>query len=77
MSTEKPKKPTLREKVQVYEALLHNIQMHREVTMNSVEVIKLLDKIGNWSYAHRQGNGEPTEAEQQRMVNRAFWRLDE
>lgn len=73
----KSKKPTLREKVRVYERLLHRIQLHREVTMNHDEVVKLLDKIGNWSYAHRQGNGEPTEAEQQRMVNRAFWRLDE
>jgi len=51
---------TDKEKIAVYESLLHKIQLYREVTMNNDGVIRLLDSIGNWSYAHRAGNGEDT-----------------
>lgn len=74
MST--PKTPLLKEKIRVYEGLLHDIQFHREVTMNQAAVIALLDKIGSWSYAHRRGNGEYNEKEQQAIVDGAFWNLE-
>ncbi len=73
----KPKQPTLREKVKVYEDLLHRIQLNREVTMDGEKVAMLLDRIGNWSYAHRQGNGEFSEREQRRLIDAAFWKLNE
>lgn len=73
----KPKHPTLREKVEVYEALLHDLHFHSTVTMRHDAVMECLRRISAWSYAHRQGNGEPSEAEQQRMVDHAFWRLQE
>jgi hypothetical protein len=68
--------PNRNEKIEVYERLLHDIQFHREVTMNQAAVIALLDKIGAWSYSHRRGNGEYDEKEQQAIVDRAFWNLD-
>lgn len=74
-SKPKPKHPTLREKVDVYERLLHDLHFHSAVTMRHDAVMECLRRISTWSYAHRQGNGEPTEAEQQRMVDKAFWHL--
>lgn len=70
------KTPTLKEKIKVYEQLLHDIQFHREVTMNHDAVVKLLDKIGAWSYSHRIGNGEHSEKDQQSIINHAFWNLE-
>lgn len=74
MSTTKT--PLLKEKIRVYEGLLHDIQFHREVTMNHAAVVALLDKIGGWSNAHRRGNGEYNEKEQQAIVDAAFWNLE-
>lgn len=76
MSTKK-KTPLMREKVQVYEQLLHDIQFHREVTMNGAAVQDLLNKIGAWSNSHRRGNGEYDEKAQQALMDEAFWRLTE
>ena len=72
----KPKGPTLKEKVEVYERLLHDIQLHSTVTMRPEAVRALIAKICAWSYAHRSGNGELSEAEQQQRINQAFQELD-
>lgn len=74
--TDKVRHPTLKEKIAVYEQLLHDIQFHREVTMDNGAVIKLLDKIAAWSYSHRKGNGEYNEKEQQQIIDNAFWNLN-
>lgn len=68
---------TLEEKVRVYEHVLHQIQMYREVVMSHEKVVELLDIIGAWSYAHRCGNGELTEEEQQAGIDYQFDRLKE
>lgn len=67
--------PSLKERVQMYEELLHDIQMYREVVLDDKKVKRLLDNIGNWSYAHRRGNGELTEEEQQVLIDDAFQQL--
>ena len=72
----KVRKPTQKEKIAVYEDLLHTIQMHAEVTMRPEVVKELIGRICRWSYSHRSGNGEYTEAEKQDHINSAFWRLD-
>lgn len=69
----KPKKPTLREKIAVYEQLLHDLQFYRCVAMNDAAVRELLNRIDEWSYAHRSGERAPAEIEEQ--VNYAFWKL--
>lgn len=71
------KHPTRLERIAVYERLLHDIQFHREVTMDNAMVIKLLERIGAWSYSHRRGNGEYNHKEQQKIIDAAFWRLEE
>lgn len=65
----------LREKVQVYEQLLHRIQMNAEVVMDHEVVGDLITNICRWSYAHRCGNGENSEAEQDAIIRSAFDRL--
>ena len=68
---------TLEEKVQMYEEFLHRLQLNAEVVMNANAVKQLIDNACVWSYAHRRGNGEPTEEEQQAMIDKAFRRLCE
>jgi hypothetical protein len=72
----KVKHPTLKEKVAVYEDLLHTIQLHAAVTMDNAKVMECINRICTWSYAHRQGNGELSDQQQQQLIDRAFWRFD-
>lgn len=70
------KRPTAKQKVEVYEDLLHSIQLYSEVTMNNDQIREVIRRICAWSYAHRSGNGELTEKEQNEGIDQAFWRLD-
>jgi hypothetical protein len=36
---------------------------------------KLVSNADNWSYAHRKGNGELSELEQQKLINKSFQKL--
>ncbi len=65
----------LREKVSVYEQLLHKIHMNAAVIMDHEVVGDLINNISSWSYAHRRGNGEYSEQEQDAIVRHAFDRL--
>jgi len=65
----------LREKVQMYEQLLHKIQCNAEVIMDHEVVGDLITNICRWSYAHRCGNGENSEQEQDDIVRCAFDKL--
>lgn len=65
----------LREKVEVYEALLHKIQLNAEVTMNHDRMRILIGNICAWSYAHRCGNGEISEDERTCRIKFQFDRL--
>jgi len=66
---------TLREKAEVYEDLLHSLQMYAAVTMDQAAVAHAISIVCDWSYAHRSGNGELTEDEQERRVRYHFDRL--
>lgn len=62
----------LKNKIKIYERLLHQLQMYYEVVLDSNKVKKLLDNIARWSYAHRQGNGEENN---ELLVKNAFDKL--
>ena len=66
-----------KEKITVYEGLLHDLHFASSVTMDSKRVGEILDKISRWSYAHRQGNGELSNVEQQELIDKAFQKLKE
>jgi hypothetical protein len=65
----------LKEKVRVYEQFLHLLQMHAEVTLNGEMMRRLISNACRWSYAHRCGNGELSDEDQQKLVDAAFERL--
>ena len=69
------KTPTLEEKVEQYEQFLHNINMML-IVGNTVGIQKLIDNADRWSYMHRVGNGELSEEEQQKLIDKAFWNLN-
>jgi hypothetical protein len=60
---------------EVFRAALHYIQLHAVVTMNSDKVREMIDAICSWSYAHRCGNGEYSEEEQQALIDRSFEKI--
>lgn len=66
--------PTLKQKVEMYEAFLHKINSFI-ISCNNDGITELVENADNWSYSHRVGNGEPSDREQQRMINNAFWKL--
>ena len=66
---------TDRQKVEMYERLLHKLQLNFVVAMNSDNVKSLLRNIDRWSYAHRSGNGMLSDDEQQARIDAAFDKL--
>jgi hypothetical protein len=72
----KIKTPTLRQKVEQYESLLELLSLYVNAG-SQISIQKLLNNIDNWSYSHRQGNGELSEKEQQQIINKAFWKLND
>ena len=67
--------PTMRQKIEKYEMLLHQIQLNAQVVMDHERVRELIDQICSWSYAHRVGNGELTHRQQNRIIQKAFDKL--
>jgi hypothetical protein len=67
--------PTLNQKVALYEALLHRIQLNAEVLHNEQIMSDLIKNICDWSYAHRVGNGEIDEDRVEDIINSKFWKL--
>jgi hypothetical protein len=68
------KKPTLKQKVQMYEAFLHKINMAC-ICMDNLAIQELVQNADAWSYAHRQGNGMLSEKKQQGLINDKFFKL--
>jgi len=68
------KTPTLKQKVEQYEAFLHKINMCI-LSDNAHGIAELIRNADDFSYAHRVGNGELSERKQQQAINNAFWKL--
>lgn len=65
--------PTHEEKVEVYERVLHKLQVYGAVTLDYDRMRQLMTRIFEWSHSHRAG--ERTIEEQQELINKAFWSL--
>jgi hypothetical protein len=65
----------LREKVEVYEDVLHSLQLYAAVTGDQAAIAHVLSITCDWSYAHRSGNGELSEEEQANRVRYHFDRF--
>jgi len=66
---------SLRKKVNQYESFLHSLQLHAEVCMEDEKTKRLVSNACSWSYAHRRGNGEYSDEEQEAIINKAFHKL--
>lgn len=65
--------PTMKEELRAWRDLAHELHMHRCITMNEPEVIKILDRMQAWSSAHSDGNGEWSDNQIENNINTAFW----
>lgn len=68
--------PTDKEKIAQYEAFLHTLNLG-VMCGNKNMVDRLILNADSWSYAHRVGNGEIEESEQEKIIARKFWKLCE
>lgn len=68
------KTPNQKEKILMYESFLHKINSFI-VSCNNDGIKELVENADNFSYSHRIGNGEPSDREQQKLINNAFWKL--
>lgn len=66
------KKPTQKEKIRMYEDVLHELYL-QQTCMNNKRILELLSNIHTWSHAH--SNGEGTEFEREKWITNAFWKL--
>lgn len=66
--------PTDKEKVVMYERFLHAINLSL-IACDNERIKKLISNADKWSYAHRIGNGQISDQEQQEIINRNFWNL--
>lgn len=67
---------TEKEELALFRQLMHRIQMHYAITMDSEKVMEMLNLIAGWSYAHRVGNGQLTDEEQQHRVDNALCSIE-
>ena len=70
----KAKKPTQKEKIEMYEQFIDRLALYAE-TGNTELVQKLIYNASSFSYAHRAGNGELSEKEQDKLITTNFWEL--
>lgn len=68
------KKPTLKQKVEMYEKFIDNLALYAEVG-NTKLLWALIDNASDFSYAHRVGNGEYKEEQQEKIIVAKFWQL--
>lgn len=66
----KPKPPTNKEKLEVYETLLKDLAYHSCTTGNQAAVRELLQRINAWAFSHTCPHEERDD-----RINTAFWRL--
>ncbi len=57
---------------EVFKRVFHYINTHAAITMNAERMQEIIGAICSWSYAHRCGNGELSDEEQQALVDHAF-----
>lgn len=70
----KARKPTQKEKIQMYEQFLHDIQLY-SISGRGDLISILVGNACSWSYAHRVGNGELSDNQQDQIVANKFWKL--
>lgn len=65
---------TNKQRKETYESFLHKVALVAQVH-NQVKIIEAIDIIQRWSYAHRVGNGEYSDYEQQKIVDNVIEKM--
>lgn len=60
---------------EVFRRVFHYINTHAAITMNAERMQEIIGAICSWSYAHRCGNGELSDEEQQARIDSAFYKI--
>ena len=68
------KTPDKDEKIAMYERYLHKLSIMC-LCVDNFGVKELVTNADIWSYAHRVGNGELDDDQQQSAIDSAFWKL--
>jgi hypothetical protein len=68
------KTPNDKEKIVMYERYLHKLSILCMCT-DGFGIKEMVTNADIWSYAHRVGNGELDDDQQQSAIDRAFWKL--
>ena len=68
--------PTISQKIEKYESFFHRINSFM-VSGEYNGITELIQNADNLSYAHRVGNGELSDEEQQQRIDDAFWKLSD
>lgn len=58
-----------KDRLKIYESFFHKINS-AVLTFNHDKIATAIKLIDDWGYAHRVGNGEPTQRQQQAIVDR-------
>jgi hypothetical protein len=70
------KKPTQKDKAELFDRVVDIANM-AQITMNGKHLRAVIHAMDDYSYSHRVGNGEFSDSEQNKIINLAFWRLDD
>lgn len=63
------------EKIKVYETLFHDIRFYKDVIADHNSLNRALEIICDWSYAHKDNNGERTNDEIRHSIEHQFHRM--
>lgn len=67
----------LSEKVRIYEAFFHQINQNVGILLDKAKAAEALSIICDWSYAHRCGNGQLSDKEQDKIINNQLCKMKE
>jgi hypothetical protein len=67
---------TAKQRLAAYEHFFHVISMNC-TAMNNDRIRDAVSLIDNWSYAHRVGNGELSDYETRKMIDKYVKRMEE
>lgn len=59
----------------IYERFFHKINVYC-IAMDDVKIREAIDLIDSWSYMHRVGNGELSDKEQQKLIDKAILKME-
>lgn len=70
------RKMTNQQRLKIYEQFFHKISINC-TTMNNEKIKDAVGLIYSWSYAHRCGNGELSDKQQQKLIDSVVKKMED